>query len=142
MRLITLIFIAAWASSVGAGDAIIHGVWDGGGTASMAIYGRLKISGSEISWGGHHKSHPPCKVTYTVVPEGDGVVFEDQVGNTFVTGKDTKFNTYLLAIKGGRCTSGITHFRLTVANDTPTYMAMIEYEGMDRPIGRMHFHKH
>ncbi len=68
-------------------------------------------------------------------------MFKDQVGNTFVTAQDTKFNTYLLKVQGSKCTSGITHLRLTVAKDMPTYMAMVEYEGIDRPMGWMHFYK-
>lgn len=115
------------------------GTWQGGDSASMAIYGRLRISESRIVWGGHSKQHPTCRAVYTLEHEESGTRFADQSGHVYITESDSKFRSYLLKIKGGKCAAGISHLRLTLDDESTNLLAMVEYNGLRQPVGFMHF---
>jgi len=139
MRLLVLIVCCLSSGSALGNDELFLGSWEGGDTAAMSIYGSMQISESTISWGGRSKSQPKCRATYTLVPEDYGVEFKDQTGHVSVTSPNSNFKTYLLKIKGGKCTLGISHLRLTLDDDHSTYLAMVEYTGLTQPLGWMHF---
>lgn len=122
-----------------AGENSFMGTWQGGDAASMAIYGRLRISASHLVWGGHDKQHPTCRAAYVLAPEEFGTRFADQSGRVYITAPDSKFRSYLLKIKGGKCAAGISHLRLTLDDDSPNYLATVEYNGLRQPVGFMHF---
>lgn len=145
MRLPIIITFCLASNFALAGEENLIGSWEGGDTASMSIYGTMHISKENITWGGHNKYNPKCTVTYTIVPEEFGVTFKDQTGKVFVTSPDSKFSTYLLKISGGKCTLGISHFRLTFPFENEfNYLAMVEYhksDTSDKPMGWVHFHR-
>lgn len=123
-----------------AGTGAFYGRWAGGGKAADAIYGTMDVSKLNFTWKGNN-GDPRCTVSYEQIHEGYGVEFKDQTGNSYVTAPDSTFKTYLLKINGGKCALGVTHFRLTIRDELPNYLAMIEYKGLDHPMGRMHFFK-
>jgi hypothetical protein len=145
MRFLIIIIFFLVVTPAFSGEEMLIGSWVGGDTASMSIYGTMRISKGNITWGGHNKYHPKCIVTYTIEPEKFGVTFEDQTGHVFVTSKDSKFSTYLLRISGGECALGISHFRLTFPFENEfSYLAMVEYhksDTLDKPMGYVHFHR-
>lgn len=139
MRLFIVIVLCLSSLSAIADEQALVGFWEGGDTASMSIYGTIQISESNISWGGHTKYHPKCLVTYTLEHEDSGTTFKDQQGRIYVISPNSKFHTYLLKVSGGKCTTGISHLRLTFEDDSTSYLAMVEYKGLSQPVGWMHF---
>jgi hypothetical protein len=121
-------------------NCLFHGGWTGGDRAAAAIYGVLRVSTSTLSWGGHDRFHPACRVGYRQVDEPPGVSFPDQLGNTHVTGPDAPFDTVLLRLTGAGCASPVAYLRLTrwQRPDGDT-LAIVEYTEDRRAIGMMHF---
>jgi hypothetical protein len=120
-------------------DASLLGAWEGDDRAAQSIYGTLKIANAGLSWGGHLRHVPACRASFTLVPEQKGVEFKDQTGRSYVTSADSPFKTYLLKLKGGKCTNGVVHLRLTITNDEPGSLAMVEYRDNGEAVGWMHF---
>ena len=139
MRLFLLIIAVLLPLPGSAADQSFTGIWEGADTAAMSIYGTLNISATKLSWGGHSKFHPVCSASYVVVPEAYGIEFKDQVGRTYISSADSKFTTYLLKIKGGKCTNGISYFRLTIEDGASNDLAMVEYRDLNQPVGWVHF---
>ena len=128
-------------ASVPANMDELYGTWHGGDKASDAIYGTMKIGKSSITWKGNNGA-PRCTVSYRRELESYGKKFLDQTDNNYVTASgEHRYATFLLKIKGGKCTLNITHFRLTLDREITGYLAMIEYETGTKPVGRMHFHR-
>ena len=141
MRLQFALAAVLFSCSAFGGQETIIGSWAGGDRAAESIYGTLAISKSSISWGGAHTSSPTCKASYLVEHEDVGVEFKDQTGNTYVTSADSKFQTYLLKIKGGKCVGELSHLRLTLREELAGYLAVVEYDRSNRPMGWIHFFK-
>lgn len=132
MRILLFILVLLTTSFSSASAEKLFGSWEGGDTASMGIYGVMKITNKNITWG-------DCKIEYEIKKEEPGVEFRNQTNKKFLTGE---IETYFLQIKGGNCAKNLSAFRLTF--DLPeysTYLAMIEYSKDGRPTGYMHFHK-
>lgn len=129
--------VIAQSSQNSQGIEALYGKWEAGGKAGIAIYGTMEISKSKITWKGFNPN-PRCTVSYEQVPENDEAKFKDNSGHFQ---NISPFKSYLLAIHGG-CDLKITHFRLTLPNDIPNYLDMVEYcEGIDEACGYVHFYK-
>ncbi len=99
----------------------------------------MNIGKSRITWKGNNND-PQCTVSYQRIAEGFGVRFQDQTDNEYVTAPgESRYTTFLLGIKGGKCALGLTHFRLTLDRELRGYLAMVEYETTAHALGRMHF---
>ncbi|NMM25735.1 MAG: DUF1311 domain-containing protein [Glaciimonas sp.] len=116
----------------------LYGKWEAGGTGGLAVYGMMKISKSKITWKGYNRVDPRCTVSYEQVPEGDVIkikVDPDHFQNI------SPFKSYVLAIHGG-CALKITYFRLTLPDNMPNYLDMIEYsDDFAEAVGYVHFYK-
>lgn len=119
----------------------LYGTWHGGGKAADAIYGKMKISESSITWKGNNND-PRCTVSYQRILESNGVKFRDQTDNNYETAPgEHRYTTFLLKITGDKCASKITHFRLTLDKEFPGYLDMAEYMTTANAVGRLHFHR-
>lgn len=129
------------SASIAGSTEELYGTWHGGDKAADAIYGRMNISESSMTWKGNNND-PRCAVSYQRIREDQGVNFRDQTDNNYVTAPgEYRYTTFLLKIRGGKCALGITHFRLTLDRDFPGYLAMVKYKGMANAIGHIHFYR-
>jgi hypothetical protein len=123
-------------------EAMLLGSWSGDDRYSAAVYGTLKITKTKLSWGGHDKIHPRCTVDYTIEGEPHGATFSNQTEQIFTTAPDSKVKTYLLKVSAAECTGGFTHLRLTFElAPNYDYLAVVEYAGLDSPVGSTHFER-
>lgn len=119
------------------GIEALYGKWEAGGRGGEAIYGRMEISKSKITWKGYNRS-PRCTVSYKLVPEDDAIKFKVDPERFQPL---SPFKSYVLAIFGA-CALKTTHFRLTLPSNIPNYLDMNVYtEGMDDTGGYFHFYK-
>jgi uncharacterized protein len=121
------------------GIEALYGKWEAGGTGGIAVYGMMEISKSKITWKGHNPS-PRCTVSYELVSESGETKFKEN-SDHFQT--LSPFKSYLLAIHG-ECALKTTHFRLTLPNNMPNYLDMIEYynyDSIEDVRGYGHFYK-
>lgn len=119
------------------GIEALYGKWEAGGAGGIAVYGMMEISKSKITWKGNNPS-PRCTVSYEQVPEGDVIKFKVDP-NHFQN--ISPFKSYVLAIHGG-CALRTTYFRLTLPDNMPDYLDMIEYsDDFAEAVGYVHFYK-
>lgn len=119
------------------GIEALYDKWKAGGKAGTAIYSRMEISKSQITWKGYNSS-PRCTVKYEIVSESDVLKFKVEP-NHFQN--LSSFKSYVLAIHG-RCALKITYFRLTLPSNMPDYLDMIEYSNdFTEAVGYLHFYK-
>jgi hypothetical protein len=124
-------------------EQMLLGSWDGGDRYSMAVYGTLEVTRTQLSWGGRNRFNPKCSVGYSIEKEPPGVTFMSQTGEKFTTSPDSKFKTYLLKLKPAKCADGFTHLRLTFQlAPNYDYLAVVEYSGLAKTVGNTHFHRH
>ena len=141
IRWLFAVGILFYATFSWAGIEAIYGDWEGGGSATVAIFGTMTITNSHLSWQGQAQGEPRCTVAYRQIPEGFGVKFKDQLGREYVTAPDSRFQTFLLMIDDPkRCALGITHFRMTLHERFSGRMLdEVDYRGLDNPRGWGHF---
>ena len=139
-----IVGIAISGHAIG-GTNELYGLWKGADKFSYAVYGILKISKSSITWKGFDRA-PRCTVTIQRVIEANGAEFKNQLGKVYVTAPDSSFETYLFKVSGGKCTGGMSHMRFTLETVLPEYplkyLALVEYQGLENPIGYTHFFPH
>ena len=140
-RRLFLLLLWAILSPSAHGSEPSYGLWEGGDTAAESIYGKLCIAKGHISWGRGTRSHPRCRVRYTVVEEPVGTEFQDQQGKAYVTSNASDFDTALLELANAQCTAGMKYLRVTIKRDEPTYLALVEYQSKGKATGFMHFFK-
>ncbi|HSI25101.1 MAG TPA: hypothetical protein VK952_05720 [Methylotenera sp.] len=124
-----------------AGQEDLIGNWEGGDTASYAIYGVMNVNTKTISWKKNYNYPRNCNLRYQVQEEQGNIEFQDQIGNKHLTG-NSKEPTYLLKVTQDNCSTGLGYVRFSfpLENDR-SYMAFIEYDSNMQVQGLMHFHK-
>src|SRR6266571_6137834 len=136
--LLVLVTLGIRPSSAGEnGDDLLIGVWSGGGTASRAIYGKLVITKSRISWQGETPSSF-CKTTYTVVEKGTS----DRYPN--MNGRPTPGRTYrILKLKLGppECPGNDGSFIFAFPSYAEGYAEVVTHGKDGRVTGVMDFDK-
>lgn len=117
------------------------GLWSGSDTASMSIYGTIRITDKYISWNKNYNYSNNCKLGYRVQKEEFGSYFLNADGKTYVKLPDSKFTTFLLKVTGDNCATGISYFRFTfyLEGDSPDYLSMIDYDKSGNENGWVHF---
>lgn len=140
MRLIWIATILI-ATNAMAGQEDLIGNWEGGDTASYAIYGVMNIGAKTLSWKKNNNYTRNCKLKYEVQEEQENIEFQDQTGVKHLTG-NTKEPTYLLKITQDNCSTrlGYVRFSFPLENNR-SYIAFIEYDSNMQEQGYMHFQK-
>lgn len=142
MRILIAIISFMISLSIYANEKLLIGKWEGGDTASMSIYGTLKISKEFIFWDKNNNYSHNCKLSYQIEKDKYGVIFKDQTRKKYVTAPNNEFITFLLKITNDNCNTVIGYFRLTFpSKDKLGYLAMIEYNKSRKAHGWMHFYK-
>jgi uncharacterized protein len=119
----------------------LKGLWNGGGGASLAIYGNVLITDHIIIWGGSESATKIyCKTTYTIEKEPPEASFEDIMGKVYTPNEKSQLKTYKLKLNPRKCTGSTTHLRLTLHQNLPEYAEFLEYEN-NHIIGYLGLHK-
>ena len=106
----------------------LKGLWNGGGGASLAIYGNVLITDHTIIWGGSESATKIyCKTTYTIEKEPPEASFEDIMGKVYTPNERSQLKTYKLKLNPQKCTGNITHLRLTLHPNLPEYAEFLDY---------------
>lgn len=130
-------------ASISEGVTSIYGVWDGGDTATMSIYGTMIITPARVSWKPVN-NNPACSTSYSVKKEISGVVFKDQADRKYMTTseKNQQYSTFLLELNPCSCLESKKYLRFTTAADKRLfgYLAYIAYrDGAQAVEGYGHF---
>jgi hypothetical protein len=119
---------------------MLTGSWEGGDRVSASVFGLVQIRGNTISWG-RAGSRESCKTTFDAVNEGAGVVFQDQIGTTYITSSECTFTTLKMKLAKQSCTGNIAFLRFTFRPELEGYVAVVMYDATDQPAGWTHFLK-
>ena len=121
-----------------AAEPALQGVWSGNDRASEAIYGRMKIGKTSISWGGANPYNPPCETTYRVVEQYRDDTYPD---NTFKLKPGRTFKVVKLKLAPPPCTGREAYFQFALPSDQPGYAEVVTYGADGAQTGWHNFSK-
>jgi hypothetical protein len=121
------------------------GIWEGGDSASHAIYGTLVMTKDRISWG-KEKSDPGCEGRYFIVAKDYAVTFPDAFPNPYADSRQqsTKKKMYhiiKIKITQNTCIGVATYLQFAFPSNSVRYVDVVEYNEANRPEGWIHFLK-
>ena len=120
----------------------LKGLWNGGGGASLAIYGNVLITDHVIIWGGSESATKIyCKTTYTIEKKLPETIFEDAFGRIYTSNEKSQFKIYNLKLNPRRCTTDLTNLLLMLRQNLPDYATFLEYEKNNHVSGKLGLHK-
>lgn len=142
-RLSSLTVKKSSTNKIGAVDERLVGSWSGSDTASMSIYGTLKITDKSISWGKNNNYRNDCELGFQVQKEDFGSSFYNAFDSKkYVITPESKFTTILLKIASDNCATGISHMRFVFdlqESEDQNYVLMIDYDKSGNELGWVHF---
>jgi uncharacterized protein len=120
----------------------LKGLWNGGGGASLAIYGNVLITDHVIIWGGSQSGDKTyCKTTYTIEKKPPETIFEDAFGRIYTPNEKSQFKIYNLKLNPRRCTTYRANLILMLRQNLPDYAEFFEYEKNNHISGKLGLHK-
>jgi hypothetical protein len=135
---VILVLALAGAPAAEAGEAALLGTWSGNDRASEAIYGKMQIGETSISWGGGNPYNPPCETTYVLVSSWSDTTYPD---NTFSLQPGRTFRIFKLKLEPKPCTGLEGYFQFALPTDEPGYAEVVTYGTDDEQTGWHNFSK-
>ncbi|WP_156427849.1 hypothetical protein [Thiohalocapsa sp. ML1] len=136
--MVILALALAAAPAAEAGEAALLGTWSGNDRASEAIYGKLQIGETSISWRGGNPYNPPCETTYALVSTWSDTTYPD---NTFGLQSGRTFRIFKLKLEPKPCTGLEGYFQFALPTDEPGYAEVVTYGTDDEQTGWHNFSK-
>lgn len=122
--IVSVVIVLAMVQGVSAEENPLIGLWFGMGTASEAIYGEMRITAKEISWGGTNPYNPFCKTTYKLVRK---YTADRDPDNMFPLEPGRTFTIYELRLGPERCAKRQRVVLFGLPSDKDGYAEMVSY---------------
>lgn len=132
--------LAVASLQAAAGDAVWLGAWQGSDRATLARYGVLRLTPTEVRWSGSAAARP-CRTRYTARTTPEQVGYADRLRVPGEGATAVRYRVLTLTLAPAACLGGRTALRLAVPVDDPTRAELVGYGPQGRPVAWGHLQR-